>query len=77
MHKSHTKINKWFLTIYLTSRDKRGLSALTLEKNIGVSYPTASLMIHKIREAMQQMDGNYQLANIVEMDDTFFGASGG
>jgi transposase-like protein len=77
MHGSHTALNKWFLAIFLTSKDKRGISALTLKKDIGVSYPTAWLMIHKIREAMQLRESHYQLFNIVEMDDAFFGASGG
>jgi ribosomal protein L37AE/L43A len=75
IHKSHTPLNKWFLAIFLASKDKRGLSALTLKKDIGVSYPTAWLILHKIREAMQQIEGDYQLCNIVEMDDTFVGAS--
>lgn len=77
MHKTHTNLTKWFLAIYFTSKDKRGISALTLSKQIGVSYPTAWLLLHKIREAMQQRDTEYQLSNFVEMDDAFFGASGG
>jgi len=77
MHKTHTKLTKWFLAIYLISKDKRGISALSLSKQIGVSYPTAWLTVHKIREAMLQRDKEYQLSNFVEMDDAFFGASGG
>jgi len=77
MHRSHTPLRKWFVAIYLVSRDKRGFSALTLQKNIGVSYPTAWLMIHKIRDAMLQRDDGYLLADIVEVDEAFFGASGG
>jgi transposase-like protein len=77
MHKSHTPLHKWFLAIFLASKDKRGIAALTLKKDIKVSYPTAWLILHKIREAMQQRENNYQLCNIVEMDDTFVGASGG
>jgi transposase-like protein/ribosomal protein L37AE/L43A len=77
MHKSHTPLNKWFLAIFLASKDKRGISALTLKKDIKVSYPTAWLILHKIREAMQQRESSYQLCNIVEMDDAFVGASGG
>lgn len=50
-----------FWSIYLISRDKRGLSALT-----------AWLILHKIREAMSLRDDNYKLANLVELDDGFF-----
>jgi hypothetical protein len=60
MQHNHTPFCKWFVAIYLVSRDKRGFLTLTLQKNIGVLYPTAWLMIHKIREAMLQgMTVNY------------------
>ena len=74
MHKTHTALEKWFWAIYLVARDKRGLSALALSKQIDVSYPTAWLMIQKLREAMEYRDSNYKLANIVELDDAFFGS---
>ena len=74
MHKTHTPLEKWFWAIYLVARDKRGLSALALSKQIDVSYPTAWLMIQKLREAMEYRDSCYKLANIVELDDAFFGS---
>jgi transposase-like protein len=76
MHKTHTPLMLWFWAIYLVSRDKRGLSALALSKQIGVSYQTAWLILHKIREAMSLRDDNYKLANLVELDDGFFGTPG-
>ena len=42
----------WFLAIYLISQAKTGLSALALKRDLGVSYPTAWLMHHKLRQAM-------------------------
>src|SRR5674476_1444135 len=41
MHKTHTTLEKWFWAIYLVARDKRGLSALALSKQIDVSYPVS------------------------------------
>lgn len=76
MHRTYIPLVKWFWAIYLAARDKRGISATGLFKQIDVSYPTAWLMLHKIRNAMEQRDSNYKLANIVELDDTFFGGSG-
>ena len=45
-------LTTWFLAIYLVSQAKTGLSALQLKRDIGVSYPTAWLMHHKIMAAM-------------------------
>ena len=33
-------------------------------------------MAHKVRKAMADRDASYQLANLVEMDDSYFGPSG-
>jgi transposase-like protein len=73
MHKSHTKLDVWFLAIYLIAHDKRGISGKKLEQDLEVSYPTAWLMLHKIRKAMGDRDAHYMLAGIVELDDAFFG----
>lgn len=54
--------------------DKRGVSATKLAKEIEVTYKTAWLMLHKIRQTMRLRDAHYKLAGIVELDDAFFGA---
>ena len=43
-HKSKVPLTEWFLTAYLVSNDKRGIAATTLQRHLGVSYPTAWLM---------------------------------
>jgi transposase-like protein/predicted RNA-binding Zn-ribbon protein involved in translation (DUF1610 family) len=73
-HKSHVPLTKWFVAIYLMSHDKRGISAAKLSCDIGVSYPTAWLMLHKLRQAMSERDAGYMLSKIVEVDDAYFGA---
>ena len=73
MEKTRTDLCKWFLAIYNTATDKRGYSATQLVKDIEVSYPTAWLILHKIREAMELHDADYKLAGIVELDDSYFG----
>jgi transposase-like protein len=70
MHGSHTPLKKWFWAIYMASQDKRGVSAVRLQRELEVSYPAAWLMLHKIRKAMGDRDGGYQLAGIGEMDET-------
>ena len=73
-HRSHTPLTKWFLAIFMVAHDKRGVSAAKLSRDIGVSPPTAWLMLHKIRKAMADRDAGYVLSKIVEIDDAYFGA---
>lgn len=72
-HKSKTPLYKWFLAIYLVSNDKRGISAKTLQRHIGVSYDTAWHMLNKIRNAMAERNAKYKLEGIVQVDDFYLG----
>jgi transposase-like protein len=74
-HKTHIPLAKWFLAIYLAGQDKRGVSAVRLEQELGISYPSAWLMLHKIRKAMGDREGEYQLGGLVEMDEAYFGGA--
>lgn len=67
-HKTRTPLVSWFWAIYRMSHDKKGISAMQLAKEIGVSYPTAWLMLHKIRKAMSDRDQRYRLSGLVEVD---------
>ena len=69
----------WFLAIYLISQAKTGLSALALKRYLGVSYPTAWLIQHKLMEAMSERETKYTLSGQVQVDDAYFGGelSGG
>ena len=73
LEKTRTPLPKWFIAIYGMATDKRGYSATQLARDIEVSYPTAWLILHKIREAMINRDEKYHLLGIVEMDDAYFG----
>ena len=55
------------------SHDKKGISAVQLMKEIGVSYLTAWPMQHKIRKAMEDRDGRYKLHGIIEVDEGYVG----
>jgi transposase-like protein len=74
MEKTRVDLTKWFWAIYLTAHDKRGVSAVMLSEELGLSYKTSWLMLHKIRKAMGDREAQYTLAGIVELDDAFFGA---
>jgi len=72
-HKTRTPLSSWFWAIYRMSHDKKGISAVQLSKQIGVSYPTAWLMQHKIRKAMGGRDQHYTLRGLVEVDEGYVG----
>ncbi len=63
----------WFLAIYLIGQAKTGLSVLALKRALGVSYPTAWLMHHKIAAAMAQRDAVHRLRGHVRLDDAYLG----
>jgi transposase-like protein len=71
----HTKLplTTWFLAIYLISQAKTGLSALALKRHLGVSYPSAWLLHHKINRAMAQQDSSHRLTGVVQLDDAYLG----
>jgi len=74
MDRTRTPLVKWFLAIYLMSKDKRGYSALQLKKELGIAWNTAWTMSHKIRKAMGERDEEYKLSVTVEIDEGFFGS---
>ena len=73
-HKTRTSLVKWFWMIFMMTRQKSGASMLSLQRMLGISsYKTVWTMGHKIRKAMSDRDARYQLAGLVEMDETFLG----
>jgi transposase-like protein len=71
-HNTKTPLLKWYLAIYLITIDKRGISALQLQKEIGITYKTAWYMNKRIREAMKIADDKYLLEDNVVIDEAYF-----
>lgn len=69
--KSTTSLQLWFWAIFLMSSTRCGISAKQLEREIGVTYPTAHRMFKQIRTLLGQDDT--PLAGEVEVDETFVG----
>ncbi|MBB6671102.1 transposase [Cohnella nanjingensis] len=70
MEGSRTPLRKWFQAIQYLST---GISATRLHKLIGVTYKTAWLMNHKLRRAIQEADGKWQIAGQVHVKGIFYG----
>lgn len=73
MHKTRTSLMVWFWAVFLTACDKRGHSALSISKELKISYWVAWTILQKIRRAMRKQDRQYKLKSIVELDDVYFG----
>jgi transposase-like protein len=76
---SKLALTVWYLAIYCVSQAKTGLSALALKRLVGVSYPTAWLIHHKLMQAMVEREERYLLGGEVQVDDAYLGGelSGG
>lgn len=71
-HDSHLPLSKWFTAIALMVDAKKGMSALQLQRHLGVNYRTAWYLAHRIREAMDSPEG-LKLTGTVEIDETYIG----
>jgi transposase-like protein len=75
LHNTKTPLTVWFWAAYLMTTDKRGISALLLQRQLGLRrYETAWMMLHKFRRAMVNV-AREPLRGEVEVDDTWIGGT--
>lgn len=63
----------WFKAVALMINAKKGLSAKQMERDLGVSYPTAWYLCHRIGKSMEESQPGL-LTGTVEADETYIGA---
>src|SRR5437588_2274033 len=68
---SSTSLRHWFYAMFIMASTRCGISAKQLEREIGVSYPTAWRMFNRIRSLLDQDDA--LLGGTVEMDEAYIG----
>ena len=67
-------VRDYLLAIALFVNGAKGVSALQLSREMGVSYRAAFVLAHKLREAMaQDQDTGETLSGEVEVDGAYFG----
>ena len=72
-HRTHLPLQTWFRAMWHVCAAKNGLSALNLQRQIGLgSYNTAWLCLHKLRRAMVR-PGRERLSGVVEVDEAYVG----
>jgi transposase-like protein len=71
---SHIPLSKWLVAFYLFASSKKSLSALQLQRQLGLgSYRTAWHMAHRIQHAMENETHSAKLSGIVEADEVYIG----
>jgi len=75
LHRTRVPLMQWFQAAYLVSTITPGLSAVQLQRQLGLgTYETAWTMLHRLRRAMLRPDRD-QLTGPVEVDESFIGAT--
>jgi hypothetical protein len=75
LHNTKIPLTVWFWAAYLMTTDKRGISALLLQRQLGLQrYETAWMMLHKLRRAMINLERE-SLRGEVEVDETWIGGT--
>ena len=73
LHRTRTPLTQWFWAAYLVTTHTPGLSALQLQRQLGIRrYETAWAMLQKLRRAMVRPDRE-KLRDKVEVDETYLG----
>src|SRR5436853_180674 len=52
MERSKIPLSKWLFAMHLMGASNKGMSALQLQRMLGVTYKTTWFLCHRIREAM-------------------------
>lgn len=65
----------WFQAAWLITNAKNGVSALSLQRTLGLRrYETSWLLLHKLRRAMVN-PGRARLQGAIEIDETYLGGA--
>jgi transposase-like protein len=71
-HNTKIPLTKWFLAIWLSSSNKKGISSCQLSRDIEVIQKTAWIILNKLR-ANYKFENQHILNGEVELDETFVG----
>ncbi len=72
MHRTHLPLLTWAHAIYLIVSSSKGISAVKLGEMLGISYPSAWYLGHRVRAMVAE--ANPILFGVVEIDEMYAGA---
>ncbi len=73
LHRSHLPVHLWFWAAYLVTTHTPGISAVQLQRQLGVSkIDTAWYLLHRLRQGMLNVERT-PLVGLIEADETHIG----
>ncbi|MBN1547371.1 MAG: IS1595 family transposase [Syntrophaceae bacterium] len=72
-HSTKLALTTWFQAMYFLSQNKNNVSILELKRLVGLSYPAAWRMKHKLMQVMYERESTTKLSGRVEIDDAYLG----
>jgi transposase-like protein len=73
MEDSPIPLRHWCYAFWAACAGKKGVSAMQIQRQTGLSYKSALFMMHRIRYAMTPEPRPSKLDGIVEVDETYVG----
>lgn len=72
-HSAKLQLRDYLAIIALFVNAAKGISALQVSRDLGISYKSAFVILHKLREAIGDDRQNMRLAGAVEIDGAYYG----
>jgi transposase-like protein len=75
LERSKVPLTKWLMAAHMINTGKNGASAHEIHRNLGVTYKTAWFMMHRLREAMKELNETPMggKGKSVQADETYYG----
>lgn len=69
----HTRLPlpTWFMAVYLIATSSKGVPAMVISRQLGITYKTSWFLCQRIRQLLAEDDAT--LKGIVEVDETYIG----
>ena len=77
LERSKIPLTKWLMAAHMFNSGKNGVSAHEIHRTLGVTYKTAWFMMHRLREAMNELNPGTMggEGQSVQADETWYGNS--
>ena len=70
---SRIPLRHWCFAFWATCSSKKGVSALQIKRQTGLTYKSALFLMHRVRFAMEPEQPEPKLSGTVEVDETYVG----
>jgi len=72
---SRMSLQKWFMCIYLMNSNKKGISSLSLSRQVGINKTTAWFVLQRLRYVGKNFFLQTEFEGVTEIDEAYIGGS--